>query len=209
LLHLLRQKGFGVAGMKPVASGAEETAAGLRNEDALAIQQAAPHSYELINPYCFREPVAPSLAATAAGCSISLQHLGNAYADLAAASELVLVEGVGGWRVPWNEHEDAGHFCRQQQLGVILVVGLRLGCINHSLLSVEAIAADQVPLLGWVANAIEADMLWQDRNIELLRSRIAAPLLGRVPLQPQPRPDTTARYLTDAGDLLAAHRTPL
>lgn len=180
----LQQQGYKVAGMKPVASGSEWHADGLRNTDALALQaqSSTAEPYETINPYAFAEPIAPHLAAAKAGIQIELAPLLAQARALASRHDLLLVEGVGGWQVPLSDTLMLEDLARALQLPVILVVGMRLGCINHALLSQESIARAGLPLHGWIANAVEPDMLAYDAVLATLKARIAAPLLGELPL---------------------------
>ncbi|WP_243048067.1 dethiobiotin synthase [Dyella sp. RRB7] len=183
LLHALRAQGLNACGMKPVASGCVETAEGLRNEDGLALQGAssAPMPYEWINPIALREPVSPHLAAAHEGVEIRLAPLFEAFERLRDIHDVVLVEGVGGWLVPLSRGLLASDIARQWQLPVILVVGLRLGCINHALLSARAIATDGCRLVGWVGNLIDPDMAAVDENLATLRQLLPAPCLGVLP----------------------------
>lgn len=183
LLHLLRARGNQVCGMKPVASGCTETPQGLRNDDALALQAASssPMPYEWINPVALREPLSPHLAAAHEGVEIRLAPLNEAFERLRGMHDDVLVEGVGGWLVPLSRSLLASDIARQWQLPVILVVGLRLGCINHALLSARAIATDGCRLVGWIGNRIDPAMDAVDENIETLRHQLPAPCLGILP----------------------------
>ena len=183
LLHALRAQGLNACGMKPVASGSIETAEGLRNEDGLALQAAsgAPMPYEWINPIALREPVSPHLAAAHEGVEIGLAPLHEAFERLRNIHDAVLVEGVGGWLVPLSRGLLASDIARQWQLPVILVVGLRLGCINHALLSARAIATDGCRLVGWVGNLIDPDMAALEENLATLRQLLPAPCLGVLP----------------------------
>ena len=182
LLRKLRRRKLRVCGFKPVASGCVHTPEGLRNADALALQQAAATSepYEQINPYAFEPAIAPHLAAVRAGDHISITRLRDAHAKLAAAHELIVVEGAGGWRVPLDETWTMAEFVAEQEWPVILVVGMRLGCINHALLSADAIMRG-TRLVGWVANALPPQMDELEANIETLRAHLSAPLLGVIP----------------------------
>ena len=169
--------------MKPVASGCRRTKAGLRNEDAESICQASTPavSYDLVNPYAFEEPVAPHAAAEKAGVEISIQRIQAAYHQLCKLADVVVVEGVGGWRVPLSRDQGLVDLVKAIDVPVILVVGLKLGCINHALLSCESLVRDNVQLLGWVANQVEADYPFLNSTMQVLRSEIPAPLLGQVP----------------------------
>src|SRR5688500_1900194 len=156
LLHALRACGWRAVGMKPVASGCEMTTDGWRNEDALALQQASDPvpAYADVNPYALPHPLAPELAAADAGVAIELQPIVDAHARLAAVADAVVVEGVGGWAAPLTASLDQFDVVRVLKLPVVMVVGLRLGCINHARLTARAIAADGVTLAGWIANDI-------------------------------------------------------
>jgi len=184
LLHGLRRLGLRAAGMKPVASGSEADAAGnLKNADARALQAASfgDWDYETINPYALSDPIAPHIAAQREGREIEAEPLLAAYRRLAAASDLVVVEGVGGWRVPFSATLQVRDLVTALDLSVLLVVGLRLGCINHALLTAESLIADGVRLSGWVANHAEADYDTVPETLETLAERISLPLLGEVP----------------------------
>lgn len=179
LLRRAREEGVEACGYKPVASGCTRTRAGLRNEDALALQAAAGtrEPYAEINPYAFEPAIAPHLAAREAGVRVSTLRLAEQQARLAARHELVIVEGAGGWLVPLNEDLSFGGWVAQQGWPVLLVVGLRLGCLNHALLSVEAISR-RAPLLGWMGSVLPPAMERLEENLAELRRRIPAPCLG-------------------------------
>jgi dethiobiotin synthetase len=183
LVRELRAHGVDAVGMKPVASGCADTPAGLRNEDAEALREASglPESdYALVNPVALRAPIAPHLSARAEGRTLSLDAIVDAHAALAARTHTVVVEGVGGWMVPLRDDLLQADLVRTLRLPVLLVVGVRLGCINHALLTARAIESDDLPLLGWVANAIDAPLPAADAAIDAIRSRVRAPLLGCV-----------------------------
>ncbi|HEY6095131.1 MAG TPA: dethiobiotin synthase [Gallionellaceae bacterium] len=197
LLHAFAAQGRSVVGMKPVAAGCTE---GQPNEDVQLLRaagnvQATP---DQINPYSFMQPVAPHLAARNSGVRIELARIARSYVELAALADEVVVEGVGGFRVPLNEKQDAADLAQELALPVILVVGMRLGCINHALLTERAIADCGLKCAGWVANVIDPEMALLQENIGALRERIAAPLLGVVPYQPTPDARAAAECL-DAG----------
>ncbi len=176
-------------GMKPVASGCRETPHGLRNEDAEALLGASDPvpPYALCNPYPFAPPIAPHIAAHEAGIAIALDSIVGAYRTLAGMADRVVVEGVGGWSVPLGDALMQADFVRALELPVVLVVGLRLGCINHALLSARAIVADRCGLAGWIANRVDPEMARADENLETLRARIDAPLLGVLAHSPELR----------------------
>jgi dethiobiotin synthetase len=200
-MQLCQQRGLETAGMKPVAAGALRTHDGLLNPDALAIQSQCqpPLSYSQINPYCFEPAVAPHLAAKQTGTRIDLDVISRQYQELCNHHEAVIVEGAGGWKVPLNDEEDMADLCQKLELPVILVVGLRLGCINHALLSAEAIIASGQPLAGWIANHVDANMSLADDNIQTLKRHIKAPLLGRIPRLDKVCAETIATYLSLPG----------
>ncbi len=177
------QKGLRIAVMKPVASGCRVTRDGLRSPDAerliAASNVAAP--YETVNPYTFAAPVAPHLAAHRTGIEIDILHIRARFDELAAAGDGMVVEGVGGWQVPLSPTADVADLVLALDLPVIMVVGVRLGCLNHALLTAAAIQNAGAQLVGWVANRIDPDMDLASENIETLRARLPAPCLSVVP----------------------------
>lgn len=181
LLRQLHAEGVSACGYKPIASGCERTPQGLRNEDALALQEAAHTSedYGCINPYAFEPAIAPHLAAKAVGVNPNVILLNQAHAELAQSYQWVVTEGAGGFLVPLNDDITFGDWATQNRWPVLLVVGMRLGCINHALLSAEAIQRRGI-LAGWVANAVDPDMPMLQENIDALKARMPAPLLGEV-----------------------------
>ena len=185
LLGGLAARGLKVAGYKPVAAGCD--ADGM-NDDAKTLLAFSniPLSYEQVNPCCLAEPMAPHLAAARAGVEIEIAPLVAGYRALAAAADQVIVEGAGGFVVPLNDREDSADLARALNVPVILVVGMRLGCLNHALLTCEAIAARGLTLAGWVANVRDSAMPARQENVDALRSRIAAPLLGVIPFMAAP-----------------------
>ncbi len=197
-MQLCLERGLKTTGMKPVAAGALRTRDGLLNPDALAIQGLSKPRlpYEAVNPYCFEPAVAPHLAAKLAGVSIDLDEIGRQYRQLCKSHDAVIVEGAGGWKVPLNDTQDMAGMCQRLDLPVVLVVGLRLGCINHALLSMDAILSSGRPLLGWIANHVDANMSLAEDNIQTLKQRIKAPLLGRIPRLDQANAETVATYLS-------------
>jgi dethiobiotin synthetase len=194
LLHAFAAQGKRVAGFKPVAAGCDDDD---RNEDAKRLRAASTiqATYGQINPYCFPHPIAPHLAARHAGARIDAPRIQASYRELAGQTDVVIVEGAGGFCVPLNEKLNSADIVKQLELPVILVVGMRLGCINHALLTVRAIAEYQLECAGWVANIVDEHMPALQENIESLRERIAAPLLGVIPYQVQPDVNVTAAHL--------------
>jgi dethiobiotin synthetase len=197
LIEALRAHGRRVGGMKPVASGCEVTPDGLRNADALRIMEAVDPAldYGLINPFAFESAVAPHLAAAHSGRPIRFAPIIRAFETLAARVDTILVEGVGGWRVPLGDDGDVADLAAVLDVSVILVVGLRLGCINHALLTVESVERHGLYLAGWVANGVDPNMALREANVATLKQRIAAPCLGEVPFLADPRPELVAACL--------------
>ncbi len=179
LLQTLTNRGERAVGMKPVASGCYATNAGMRSEDAeqLLAASAITADYADVNPYAFAPACAPHVAAAECGVEIQLQKICDSFRRLQEKSSWVVVEGAGGWMVPVSERLMMADVARALRLPIILVVGLRLGCLNHALLTVAAIHQAQIPLAGWVANLIDPTMLRVDENIAALKARIEAPLL--------------------------------
>jgi dethiobiotin synthetase len=194
LLHRARQLGLKAAGLKPVAAGTDATG---RNDDVENIRAASNVALplEIINPYCFTPAIAPHLAAAEAGVAIDFARIAAACVSARQQSDLLIVEGVGGFRVPLGVDRDSADLAVSINLPLILVVGLRLGCINHALLTAEAIAARGLVLAGWVANRIDPEMARVEDNITALRERIAAPLLGSVPRIAGSNPSDAASFI--------------
>jgi len=180
LIQALRAKGLRVAAMKPVSAG---NIPGELNEDVAALLRAANVLADVrdVNPYAFTEPIAPHIAAELGGVRIDLDVIEAAYSRLAAAADVVVVEGAGGWRVPLNEREDMADLAQRLGLPVVLVVGLRLGCLNHAMLAAESIANRRLPWAGWVGNHIDPAMASQAANMAALRARLPGPCLGVQP----------------------------
>jgi dethiobiotin synthetase len=194
LLHSFAAQGKRVVGMKPVAAGCDDNG---HNEDVLQLRAAGNVSvgYGQINPYCFVPPIAPHIAAQRAGVIMQFSRIAVSYQELAAQADVVIVEGAGGLLVPLNAQQDSADLAKELDLPVILVVGMRLGCLNHALLTVEVIAARGLELAGWVANIVDADMASIEENVATLEQRIGAPLLGVVPYMTQPDAGAVAGYL--------------
>jgi dethiobiotin synthetase len=197
LLAGFRSRGITAVGMKPVASGCSVADEGLRAEDAVKLMAAAgvDVAYDDVNPYALVDPIAPHIAAGQSGVEIKVGRIRSAYQTLSDQAERVVVEGVGGWRVPLGPALALSDLPNALGLPVVLVVGLRLGCLNHSLLTVESIRARGVRLAGWIANEIDPDMLARDENIATLAALIDAPSLGVVPRLDLPTPQVIAEYL--------------
>ncbi|MAA75807.1 MAG: dethiobiotin synthase [Salinisphaeraceae bacterium] len=200
LLRAAASAGLRVAGFKPVAAGCERTADGLRNDDALALMRASNVDlpYEQVNPVALAPPVAPHIAAAQAGVIIDGRRLLDGHAAIAAQADLVVVEGAGGWQVPLGA--GAGRFAdwvAGAGWPVLLVVGMRLGCLNHALLSAESIRR-QSRLAGWVANCLPPRQNFWEQNVACLRDELASPCFGVVPT------DADAAAHIDLGRLLDA-----
>ncbi len=178
LLRAAVARGRRAVGMKPVASGCRTTPQGLRSEDAEALLAAGnvAAAYDEVNTYAFAPPTAPHLAAAAAGVTIDIERVRTGYRRLAAHAELVVVEGVGGWLVPIGANATMADVARALELPVVLVVGMRLGCINHALLTAQAVQAVGCRLIGWVANHVELEA--PGGYLAALKERLPAPLVG-------------------------------
>lgn len=198
LLHRLRSTGLRASGMKPVASGCERTPDGWRNDDALRLQAASDPrpTYDDVNPYALELPTAPQLAARAMAVSVDLLRLGDAYLRLAMQADAVVIEGVGGWAAPLDDGLDQADLVRMLDVPVVLVIGLRLGCLSHARLTARAIQSDGVSLIGWIGSSV--DPMFSERNdyIELLRDALTAPCLGVLPYAPDADPAQMSKYLT-------------
>ncbi|MGH8371821.1 MAG: dethiobiotin synthase [Gammaproteobacteria bacterium] len=205
LLRGFARTGLRSVGMKPVASGALRTPDGLRNDDALALQQSASVAlpYEWVNPYAFEPPIAPHIAAAEAGVEIELPVILDAYARLCEHADMVVVEGVGGWRVPFADNLELPTLARALGLPVIMVVGMRLGCLNHTLLTERAIRDDGLQLAGWIANRVDPEFARAEENLATLRNKLPAPFLGEVPYQPIPQLEAESVSLAAAIQQLA------
>lgn len=184
LLCAARKQGLRTIGLKPVAAGCELTEEGLCNEDALALQaqSSLPLSYAQINPVALAPAIAPHIAAARENRRLSADRLaGFCRGSMMLPSDLLLVEGAGGWRVPLNERETFADLVKILQLPVILVVGMELGCINHALLTAEAIRLDGLELAGWVANSVTPEMDCYEENLVCLQQRLDCPLIAELP----------------------------
>ncbi len=198
LLHHLSTSGLRTIGMKPVAAGVTVIDGIASNDDIDALSAASnialPRS--LTTPYLLRTPAAPHLAAAIDGVSISTDHIVDCYARLADDAEAIVVEGVGGFCVPLTDDVDTADLAQRLNLPVVLVVGMRLGCLNHALLTAQAIRDHGLTLAGWVANCVPPQMPYVDDNIAALKSRLQAPLLGVVPILPLVTAAAAAQFIT-------------
>ncbi len=196
MLHVARGLGLAAVGMKPVAAGCEEVSGAWRNEDVDALIAAGiPAPVELVNPYRFRPAIAPHIAAEWKGERIEIARIRAAFDALFEHAERVLVEGAGGFRVPLDDRHDLADLAVALDLPVVLVVGMRLGCINHALLTAEAIAARGLRLAAWVANRIDPDMAAYAENLKTLQQRLDAPMLAELPRIDPADPAVAARFI--------------
>ena len=197
LLHALRGHGLRAVGMKPVASGCQRIDGEWKNVDALALLEAGdPRAdYANVNPFALEHPLAPELAARDAGLEVTLPPILDAHARLARQSDALIVEGVGGWDAPLSASLMQADLVRALRLPVLLVVGLRLGCLNHALLSARAIAADGLHLAGWIASHVDPAMERVEDNLAMLRERMPAMCWGVLPHAVNPDPAQLALRL--------------
>ncbi len=203
--------GLSTLGIKPVAAGGFLSEDGLRNEDAVALLKhtTLPVYYDQVNPICLADPTSPHIAAKNAGRKISVSRLsGLCRGALSLRADLTLVEGAGGWRVPLNEREFLPDLVRDLQLPVIVVVGIKLGCINHALLTGEAIVHDGLQIAGWVSTVRDPKMPFQDEYLRTLEEAFPCPCLGKIPyLSPDFQTGTASYDLDEAAK--SVHLEPL
>ncbi len=188
LIHAFQKQNKNIIAIKPIAAGCERIHGQLKNSDALAIIQTldashsrTSHPYEVINPIRLQSAVAPHIAATEEGISLSVESLQDACNLSQFNQDYVFIEGAGGWLVPLNETETMADFVVAELFDVVLVIGMQLGCINHALLTVENIKLRGLKLSGWIANCVDKEMMVLDDNIQTLCERIDSPLLGIIP----------------------------
>ncbi|RUO60339.1 dethiobiotin synthase [Pseudidiomarina insulisalsae] len=211
LLTRLNQGGYRTLAMKPVAAGAEQTPDGLRNSDALALQQAMSVEvpYESVNPVCLAPPVAPHLAAAQIGQRLSARELYHAQQQLLDyPHDVLMIEGAGGWQVPLNDSESLADFARLCTNKVVLVVAMKLGCLNHALLSVADIQREGVEVIGWVANQPQSEpMRLHEENLAWLtaqlQQRFNVPCLGSLPFLPAATAQQLADHLLPSQELMS------
>lgn len=200
LMTALQQQGLTVAAFKPVSAGCARTADGLRNDDAVRLMQQASVDipYDTVNPYAFEPPIAPHIAAAETNTRIDLGVVKKAYLEIAETVDIVIVEGAGGWLVPVTEQETMADLAVTLGLPVINVVGIRLGCLNHALLTTQSIIASGLHHGGWIANHLSTVTERSAENVDALRARITAPLLSNVPFGENPANlQNAARFLTE------------
>ncbi len=198
LLHLANEQGLKTLGLKPISAGCESTPEGLRNDDALMLEQ---HSsvklpYDQRNPIALEQAIAPHIAAANSGKRISVDRIeGICRGAMMTPFDLCLIEGAGGWRVPLNQRETMADIPKSLSTPVILVVGLRLGCLNHALLTAEAIRRDTLNIAGWVANIVDPEMSEVSANIDTLQYYFPFPLLGTIPFEKDITATSAAKHL--------------
>jgi dethiobiotin synthetase len=201
LLHAYASKGLRAVGMKPVAAGAVRENGVLVNEDVAAMRAASNVAapLELVNPYCLEPPIAPHIAAAQASVTIDAERIAASYERLAGLADRVVVEGAGGFLVPLGADVDTADLARRLALPVVIVVGMRLGCLNHALLTAAAVRVAGLRLAGWVASHVDPDMLYADENVEALKARLDAPLIARIPYTHAPDAASLAHYVDSTG----------
>ncbi len=206
LMSVLQLSGLHVVGMKPVASGSSKAHEGWRNADAAIIAQysSGTPAYSLVNPFAFEPPIAPHIAARDAGVEITPDPIAAAFSTLSQNADCIIVEGVGGWCAPLSATMMQADIARALKLPVILVVGLRLGCLNHALLSVRAIETDGCKLLGWIGSQVDPHMARVEDNLATLRERLPAPCLGVFPFTESPDPGVMQMYLRESVPVISA-----
>ncbi|MBA5762566.1 ATP-dependent dethiobiotin synthetase BioD [Vibrio sp. 404] len=197
ILNALAQKGLKTIGYKPVASDSEKTEQGMRNSDALYLQNAATVDvdYDDVNPYALELAASPHIAAKRENVVIDYDVLSEKLAQHKQNSDIVLVEGAGGWRVPVSDSDCLSTWVQREQLPVVLVVGIKLGCLSHALLTLDAIKADGLQLAGWVANRINPGTEHYAEIIEMLEQKIDAPKIGEIPYVPSVKRKELAKYI--------------
>ncbi len=184
LLQAANKQGLSTAAVKPVAAGGLITSEGFKNEDALLLQNicSLPLDYEEINPLCLKQAIAPHIAAAQEQLTVKADELAEYCKKIInKKADLTLIEGAGGWLVPLNQQEYIGDIVKALNVPVILVVGMKLGCLNHALLTVKAIQEDGLRLHGWIANQLDPDMPVFEENLNTLQAKIEAPLLATIP----------------------------
>ncbi len=197
LMHYFKNQGKTVKAMKPIASGCETISGNLRNEDALLLQQycSEPTAYDDINSFAFEPPVSPHIAAQLQGQQITFEPILSLFEKLKPSADIILIEGVGGWCVPLNDQQNIADLALALQLPVIMVVAIRLGCINHACLTEQAMLASGVDYVGWIGSHTEPDMLCRDENIKTLERLLSRPNLGLLPYLKEPDFDRFGKQL--------------
>lgn len=198
LLQAAKRQGLSTLGYKPIAAGCELTSSGLRNEDALVLQQnsSLTVNYELINPISFEQPIAPHIAAELENKPINIDQISDGLYQLQKKkSDLLIVEGAGGWHLPLNDEQLLSEWVVEQKLPVILVVGMKLGCLNHAMLTYHTLINEGVKVVGWIANQLTEEMPFYQQNLQWLTQKIAAPLIAEIPRLDCPSSSNLAQYV--------------
>ncbi|MCL9782337.1 dethiobiotin synthase [Vibrio sp. S4M6] len=197
ILNAFATKGLLTIGYKPVAAGCEFTEDGFRSSDALHLQEAATQdiAYDDVNPYALELPASPHIAAKKQDVDIDYQVLSEKLAKHKSNADVVLVEGAGGWRVPVSDEDYLSTWVKKEKLPVVLVVGIKLGCLNHAILTAEQIRADGLEIAGWVANRINPGTEHYNDIIEMLENKMAAPKIGEIPYLPSVKRNDLAKYI--------------
>lgn len=197
ILQAIASKGFTTIGYKPVAAGCERTEQGFRNSDALHLMQVATQEmpYEDVNPYALELPASPHIAAKHENVTIDYKVLSDKLEYLKTKADTVLVEGSGGWRVPVSDTDCLSSWVKKEKLPVVLVVGVKLGCLSHAILTAESIEADGLNIVGWVANRVNPGTEHYAEIIKVLESRIRAPKLGEIPYVPSAKRRELGKYI--------------
>ncbi len=198
ILEAANRKGLSTVAVKPISAGCENTPEGLRNSDALLLQSTASISlsYDQVNPVAFEPPVAPHIAAEQAGRRLDADRIAALCRGvLMQPADLAVIEGAGGWRVPLNTRQTLADIPKMLNTPVVLVVGMKLGCISHTLLTVESIVRDGLPLAGWVANQIDPDMSCYTENLETLKNMLSAPLIAEIPYTDNCSPQNITQFV--------------
>ncbi len=203
LMRNLKLKGYSVGAFKPVAAGCHKTAAGLRNDDALKLQAlcSANVDYTLLNPYVYKASIAPHIAAEQTRHPIDINYIKQCYENIRSLADYMIVEGAGGWLVPINRQQSMADVAKALNIPVVVVVGMKLGCINHSLLTFDAIKQHDCQIVGWIANTLVPDMDNFTENLDFLKHKLSAPLLATIPYMKSANSETDIRfYLPGVGE---------
>lgn len=198
LLQAANQQGLTTLAYKPIAAGCDSTEMGLRNDDALILQKNSNVSvdYALVNPIAFKDPIAPHIAAELENSPINLNSITSGLKRLQQhQTDLLIVEGAGGWHLPINDELLLSQWVSEQKLPVILVVGMKLGCLNHAMLTYQALISEGLQVVGWIANQLATEMPFYEQNLRWLKQKIPAPLIGELPSLDCPNSDDLAQYI--------------
>lgn len=198
LLQAANQQGLTTLAYKPIAAGCAPTEVGLRNEDALILQKNSSISidYQLVNPISYQDPIAPHIAAERENRPISLDRITIGLQQLQHhQADLLIVEGAGGWHLPINNEQLLSQWVIEQNLPVILVVGMKLGCLNHAMLTYQSLINDGLKVVGWIANKLATEMPFYQQNLQWLKQKISVPLIAELPSLDCPVQSNLAQYV--------------